>query len=38
MLGDGHAPNWVLDDDGLQVDMPEKVPSDIAVSLKIETG
>lgn len=37
MLGnDGPLP-WEFDDDGLQVDIPPKVPSDIAVSLKIET-
>ncbi|MBT3294723.1 MAG: hypothetical protein HN919_09145 [Verrucomicrobia bacterium] len=37
MLGhDGSLP-WEFDDDGLQVDLPRKVPSEIAVSLKIET-
>lgn len=27
---------WRFDDDGLQVELPKKVPSDIAVSLRIE--
>jgi len=36
MLGvDGPLP-WAFDQDGLQIDMPERVPSDIAVALKIE--
>ncbi len=36
MLGhDGPLP-WHFDEDGLQVELPRKVPSDIAVSLRIE--
>jgi hypothetical protein len=36
MLGHDGALQWEFDDDGLQVDMPERVPSDIAVSLRVE--
>ena len=36
MLGhDGPLP-WRFDEDGLQVELPERVPSDIAVALRIE--
>jgi len=36
MLGTEESLPWEFDDDGLQVNLPEKVPSDIAVSLRIE--
>lgn len=36
MLGDGEDLPWQFDDDGLQVDLPAKVPSDIAVALRLE--
>ena len=37
MLGHQGPLRWEFDDDGLQVEMPHRVPSDIAVALKIET-
>lgn len=37
MLGSDETLPWEFDDDGLQVDLPPKVPSDIAVAFRIET-
>ncbi len=36
MLGNDGDLRWEFDEDGLQVDLPPKVPSDIAVAIRIE--
>jgi len=35
--GDGNPLKWTLDEDGLNIEVPEKVPSTVAVSFKITT-
>ena len=35
MLGNNQNLNWIIDDDGLTIDLPKKIPCEHAVSLKI---